>query len=110
MRNLTPRPFTPEEQAAAQAKRLLKVRQMQAQTRDYKKDWMDAEWWLSLAAERGIRLPPWYVPATPANLRKWARKLRRTPFPEHYGCSPAGLIRRNPKTPLRAFVGQMLEP
>jgi hypothetical protein len=83
---------------------------MQAQTKDYKKDWQDADWWQSLAAARGVRLPPWYAPPTPSKLQSWARKLRQTPFSEHWGCSPAHLISLNPKTPLRAFVGQMLEP
>jgi hypothetical protein len=104
------KPATPEQMLAITAQRVLGIRQMQAQTKDYKKDWLDAQWWVDLASERGIRLPPWYVPATPSKLQSWARRLRRTPFSEHYGCSPVGLIRRNPKTPLRVFVGQMLEP
>jgi hypothetical protein len=107
---LKPRPFTPEEQAAARAKSLLRIRQMQSQTSDYKKDWLDADWWQSLAAAKGVRLPPWYVPATESKLKSWARRLGKTPFSEHYGCNPARLISLNPKTPLRAFVGQMLEP
>lgn len=107
---LKPRHFTPEEQQAAREKSLLRVREMQAQTKDYKKDWLDAEWWNSLASARHIRLPPWYAPATKSKLQSWASKLGRTPFSEHFGCSPAELIRLNPKTPLRAFVGQMLEP
>ena len=107
---LKPRHFTPAEQAAARAKNLLRIRQMQAETKDYKKDWLDAQWWQSLASARGVRLPPWYAPATESKLKSWARRLDKTPFSDHFGCSPAGLIRRNPKTPLRAFVGQMLEP
>lgn len=107
---LKPRHFTPEEQQAAREKAAARVREMQAQTKDFKKDWLDAEWWLTLAAKEGIRLPPWYAPATPNKLKSWARKLGKTPFAEHYGCSPARLISLNPKTPLRAFVGQMLEP
>lgn len=111
MANLKPRSLTPEQWQAVQAKRVSDIRQMQAQTKDYKKDWLDAEWWISLAKEQGIRLPPWYVPATPANLRKWTRKLVGTgQFQERFGCSPERLITLNPRTPLRAFVGQMLEP
>jgi len=107
---LKPRQFTPEETQAARQKALLRIRQMQAQTKDYKKDWLDKEWWISLAQERRIRLPPWYVPPTPVLLKRWARKLGKTPFREHFGCSPQALIQKNPKVPLRAFVGQMLEP
>jgi len=107
---IKPRPFTAAEQAAARAKGLLRIRQQQAQTKDYKKNWLDAAWWQSLAAARGIRLPPWYAPPTEGKLKSWAKRLGKTPFREHYGCNPARLIALNPKTPLRAFVGQMLEP
>jgi len=104
------RQFTPEDTKAALAARDAKRRAMIAATRDYKLEWLDEGLWIDLASQRGIRLPPMYVPATEAGLKKWARKLGKTPFSEHFGCSPAGLIRRNPKVPLRAFVGQMLEP
>lgn len=102
--------FTEADRLAGQAARTAKVAAMRAATRHYKKDWLDENWWVDLASARRIRLPPLYVPATERSLQKWARKLSKTPFAEHFGCSPAGLIRRNPKTPLRAFVGQMLEP
>ena len=104
------RQFTEAELQAAQKARAEKRQALKAQTKDYKKDWLDENWWLDLANSKGIRLPAMYLPATPSSLRKWARKLGKTPFSEHYGCSPAGLISKNPKTPLRAFVGQMLEP
>jgi hypothetical protein len=81
-----------------------------AQTRGYKKVWLDEGFWVDLASARHVRLPPMYVPATEKGLKKWARKLTKTPFSEHFGCSPGELIRKNPLVPLRAFVGQMLEP
>src|SRR4249919_2867151 len=102
--------FTEAERKAGQAARQSKRRAMIAATQHYKLDWMDEENWLLLSKSRGIRLPPMYVLATEKGLKKWARKLDKTPFPEHFGCSPGELIRKNPKTPLRAFVGQMLEP
>lgn len=102
--------FTEEQRKEGQKAKEIKRQQMKLATKDYKKDWLDENWWVDLATLRGIRLPPSYVPATPQSLRKWAKKLSRTPFSEHFGCSPQGLIDRNPKTPLRAFVGQMLEP
>ena len=102
--------FTEAERKAGQAKKQAKRREMIAATQHYKLDWADEGNWVLLASERGIRLPAPYVPATEASLRKWARKLSKLPFDEHFGCSPAGLIRRNPRTPLRTFVGQMLEP
>ena len=102
--------FTPEQIEAGQKARAEKRQTLQAQTKDYKKDWLDEGYWVELASLRGIRLPAMYLPATAQSLRKWAKKLGRTPFPEHFGTNPQGLIDRNPKVPLRAFVGQMLEP
>ncbi len=102
--------FTAADSHAALLAKQAKRRGLIAATQHYKKDWLDEGYWLDLAPERGIRLPPMYVPATATNLKSWARRLRKTPFTEHFGCSPAALIRKNPKVPLRAFVGQMLEP
>ena|SRR5689334_2430368 len=104
------RQFSDAELVAAREALERKRAEMRIQTKDYKKDWLDENWWLDLAKSRGFRLPPMYVPTTVKGLKKWARKLGKTPFLEHFGCSPKGLIDRNPKTPLRAFVGQMLEP
>jgi hypothetical protein len=102
--------FTKDELEAARQAKQAKRQTLMAQTKDYKKDWLDEENWLLLSKSRGIRLPPMYHPATERTLRKWARKLGRMPFSEWYGCSPAKLIEKNPRVPLRAFVGQMLEP
>jgi hypothetical protein len=102
--------FTEEDRKAGQIARQAKIKDLKAQTKDYKKDWFDENWWVELSVSRGIRLPPMYVPATEKGLKKWARKLTKLPFVEHFGCSPKELIRKNPKQPLRAFVGQMLEP
>lgn len=104
------RVFTEAERKAGQAARQAKRRAMIAATQHYKKDWLDENYWLVLANSRGLRLPPMYTPATEVKLKSWARRLSKTPFAEHFGCSPTELIRKNPKTPLRAFVGQMLEP
>jgi hypothetical protein len=102
--------FTKQELELAKVARDAKRKALQAQTKDYKKDWLDDNYWLDLGNLRGIRLPAMYLPATEKSLRKWARKLGKQPFSEHFGCSPASLIAKNPKVPLRAFVGQMLEP
>lgn len=37
------------------------------------------------------------------------RTLDKAPFEDVFGCSPTRLIQLNPTTPLRAFVGHMLE-
>lgn len=102
--------FTKEQREAGQKAREEKRKAMQVQTKDYKKDWLDDNFWVDLANLRGLRLPPMYMPATVGGLKKWARKLDRNPFVEYFGCSPKRLIEINPKVPLRAFVGQMLEP
>lgn len=75
----------------------------------YRTDWADADLWASLAAEQGIRLPFWHVAPTPKLLQKWHRRLSSEQFREVYGCSPIRLIELNPRMPLRAFIGQMLE-
>ena len=72
-------------------------------------EWADANWWVSLASERSIRLPQWRTRATPRKLGKWHRKLSNVPFSDVYGCGPTKLIELNPGVPLRVFVGQMLE-
>jgi len=102
--------LTDADRNAARATRHANRRAMIAATKDYKLVWLDEGYWLELAQKRGIRLPPMYAPATPTKLQSWARKLSKTPFVEYFGCSPQRLIALNPKTPLRAFVGQMLEP
>jgi hypothetical protein len=107
---LKPRTFTEAEQAAAEAARRSRTAAMKEATKDHKKVWADENWWITLASERGIRLPPMWVPATPSKLKGWLKRLKKVPFREHFGCSPEALIRKNPKVPLRAFVGQMLEP
>mgnify|MGYP001597681073 FL=1 len=95
--------------AARQAKQARRATELVA-TQHHKLHWLDESWWLALAKERVIRLPPLHRPTTVAGLRKWAKTLRKTPFSEHFGCSPRKLIELNPRVPLRAFVGQMLEP
>jgi len=78
----------------------------------YRRDWADAEHWETLAADRGIRLPAWWVAPSPSALKKWFRKLRKGEvFSDVYGhkMTAAKLIALNPTMSLRAFVGQMLE-
>lgn len=75
----------------------------------FKKDWLDSEHWDRLAKAKEIRLPLWSKPPTPRLLRRWLKTLDKEPFEAVYGGSPSRLISLNPHTPLRAFVGQMLE-
>ena len=75
----------------------------------YKRDWLDSPVWEELARLRGIRLPVWNKAPTSHALKKWHESLDKVPFQDVYGCSPKRLIELNPRQPLRAFVGQMLE-
>lgn len=102
--------FTEADRKAGQLARKARREVALAATQHYKLDWLDEGYWLSLANRRGIRLPPPYHPATVPALQKWAKRLSKTPFREHFGCTPRKLIALNPRVPLRTFVGQMLEP
>jgi hypothetical protein len=97
--------LTPESRAKALEARKAKV----AAGAHLKRDWLDSDLWDSLARSRAIRLPQWHKAPTPRLLKRWHESLEKEPFEAVYGCKPARLIALNPKTPLRVFVGQMLE-
>lgn len=80
-----------------------------AASQHFKRDWLDSGLWDELAKSRGIRLPVWSKAPTSRFLKRWHESLDKVPFRDVYGCSPKRLIAMNPHTPLRAFVGQMLE-
>jgi hypothetical protein len=42
-------------------------------------------------------------------LKTWARTAGNLDFAAVFGCSPSRLIELNPRAPLRAFIGWMLE-
>jgi len=97
--------FTPEHRAKAKAAREAAI----AASQHYKRNWLDSDLWESLAKAKGVRLPVWSKAPTPSNLSKWHKRLDTEPFKSVYGCLPRRLIQLNPHTPLRAFVGHMLE-
>jgi hypothetical protein len=97
--------LTPESRAKAQEARKAKL----AAAAHFKRDWLDSDHWDSLARTKEIRLPLWSKAPTPRFLKRWHETLDTEPFEAVYGCSPRRLIQLNPHTPLRAFVGQMLE-
>jgi len=74
-----------------------------------RRDWMDADYWDEAARARGIRLPAWWVIPTRNALNSWHRRLLSGHFSDTFGCKPDRLIDLNPRTPLRVFVGIMLE-
>lgn len=97
--------FTSEDRAKAKAAREAAL----AASQHYKRNWLDSDIWDSLAKTKGLRLPLWSKAPTPRFLKRWHESLDTEPFQDVYGCSPRRLIDLNPHTPLRAFVGMMLE-
>jgi hypothetical protein len=97
--------LTPEARAKAQAGRKAALEA----AAHFKRDWLDSGVWDELAKAKGIRLPVWSKAPTPRFLKRWHETLDKAPFEDVYGCSPSRLITMNPHTPLRAFVGMMLE-
>lgn len=75
----------------------------------YRRDWLDAGLWDSLARKFGVKLPMWHRPPTARSLKTWFRNLDGGSFERVYGCSPTRLIGLNPRAPLRVFVGHLLE-
>ena len=75
----------------------------------FKRDWADSGVWDELAKARRIRLPLWSKQPTPRLLKRWAKRLDKVPFEAVFGASPSRIIKLNPRTSLRAFVGMMLE-
>lgn len=97
--------LTPEARAKALEARKAAI----AAAAHFKRDWLDSVLWDGLAKAKGIRLPIWSKRPTPRLVKRWHETLDTEPFEAVYGCSPSRLISLNPHTPLRAFVGQMLE-
>ncbi|MDO8669958.1 MAG: hypothetical protein Q7O66_00825 [Dehalococcoidia bacterium] len=64
------------------------------QVSSLRKDFLDADHWLTLASERGLTLPPWGKPATVSNMRTWLNKVHWTQAQceEWAGCSLRQLI------------------
>lgn len=75
----------------------------------YRRDWADSELWDQLAKSHGLRLPQWHRPPTARALKTAARNLGNLDFQAIFGCSPSRAIKLNPKAPLRAFIGWLLE-
>jgi hypothetical protein len=98
-------PFTPEDRIKSQAARKAAI----AASQHFKRDWLDSDHWESLAKTKRVRLPIWSKRPTPRRLKQWHESLDTETFEAVYGCSPSRLIALNPHTPLRAFVGMMLE-
>ena len=102
---LKARKFTEADRQKGVETRKAKAAAMQ----HYKRDWLDSPVWEELARLHGIRLPVWNKAPTARALKAWHGRWTNAPFEFVYGCSARRLIQLNPRQPLRAFVGQMLE-
>lgn len=97
--------FTPEHRAKAKAAREAAL----AASQHYRRNWLDSDLWDDLAKTMGIKLPTWSKRPTPRKLKQWHERLDKESFEDVYGAKPARIIALNEHTPLRAFVGMMLE-
>ena len=73
----------------------------------------DDEYWLALSDRLGVpyRLPRRAAPCTVETMKLWLERLDRTPTWHRriYATTLAEFVELNPRWPLRAFVGLMLE-
>jgi len=77
-----------------------------------KQDWLDADHWRALAAQRQYRLPHWYFPLSAGGIESVLRDLGldRDFYREAFGLkSYQQYVDRNPSTPLWVFAGICLE-
>ena len=79
-----------------------------------KQDWLDAEHWRALGKARNYRLPHWYLPLTATGMEAVLHDLNldKDFFREHFGPdlkSYQSFVDMNPKAPLWAFAGWVLE-
>lgn len=96
-------------QAARKGQAALTARRAAAKTR-YRTDFSQSHRWEAAAAKIGARLPQWHEQPTPANIRKWCKRLG-VPMADYYawigGTDLAEFSRYNPTFPLRYLVGGM---
>src|SRR5512146_2844153 len=101
--------MTPEQQAAAVAKRNATKAANRARLRSH---FLDEGYWERIADEAGIKLPPYGVPCTPGKMAKWLGILGIPVEAFLYwlnGKRLAEWIALNPTWPLKAMVGITLE-
>ncbi len=77
-----------------------------------KQDWLDADHWRALAAQRQYRLPHWYLPLSAGGIERVLRDLGldRDFYREAFGLKTyQQYVDRNLSTPLWVFAGICLE-
>lgn len=77
-----------------------------------RREFLDEDHWRSLARRCRLNMPMWGLPATPASMRRYLRKLRikEAEYLDATGYTKIEDFNRlNPDWPLRAWVGLLLE-
>jgi len=103
--------LAPEQRAKSAATRAANAAARAASP--LRRDFLDDQFWQDLASRYNVRLPAWGVPITSGAIERWLRKLGLTI--EWYRDEWSGernlsdFAKRNPRWPLRAWVGLMLE-
>ena len=104
--------MTPEQMAENRALAQAANAARRASAGDLKQDWMDAEAWADMARDKGIRLPAKDLRPDPHLMRRYMRKLdmKEREFMEWGGYAKLDdFARLNPRTPLWALIGFLLE-
>lgn len=77
-----------------------------------RRDYLDEPHWLELASTRGLRLPPYGMAMSVSGMRRWLHKLGHSDaWHKNWSglAKVADFIALNPRWPLRAWAGLMLE-
>ena len=73
---------------------------------------LDADAWTDMASSRGLRMPSWNLSPTPRLVRRWLKRLTLS-YEDYKALSGDSRLtdfaRRNPKWPLCAWIGLLLE-
>ncbi|MGH8756295.1 MAG: hypothetical protein ACREU0_10860 [Burkholderiales bacterium] len=94
------------------ARKASEEKKQAAMALDLRNDFEDDEAWVQLAEDYGHRLPNWTYPPEPKTMRRWMRRLKVKEREYLGACEFVELgdfQRLNPRWPLRAWVGLLLE-
>lgn len=106
--------FTPEERKEnilkAKTAQVAKYTAYKENEHLLKLDWIDAPLWDELSTKYKVRLPHYNEPCTLPRMRVYLKrsKIGEPIFKEHY-TSLHYFLENNPKVPLVAFIGMVLE-
>jgi hypothetical protein len=101
-----------ETPSAEMKQRMLDAkRKLREAGKDLRRDFADDPMWQERAKAHGIRLPAWHYGCTVKLMRQRLRRIGLTEakYREMAGADCAHFAAHNPRWPLRAFVGVVLE-